>query len=1612
MPAIQQHIIGKCRLEVNVKSQAEGDFLFEVVSHLSKQKLPAIIDKVLREHGKEDLLLRLDKVVLQLGKIQASDFESQFLLKLEQELSFLFKNLNQDSQLDTALKKQQIPTAKTKFDSIVFFLKKGYLPWWESERTATSIDELLQEVLADKQASMVSKESWRMVLSTESVLARVENQLSGDSIKWLNQRLFSDKYQKVCKIVSIFLSIQRAYPFTSTEKLERAIQMGVFRLLISPQIRFHFGSQNFYLALLSYISTAIAIDLKLLISHIKQASKQLSPKPDQALSAILRNDQKSLSSAKKWIDLADLMKDLKKNQPGLKYKSLPIALKQNTISSAIRNQFYEQLRVDTFFQHFFQLPSYFIKQVLMTLVGGKIERLARQLQRSIGTNKKNKVLHIEERALYRFLLEEMLKRKAKLPSFRSALRNFEKKYGEEIHDRNGRYALEDTTATPIPRSSLIECFRFYLEKGYLLLNTDFDDLHSMEQQIADLAEENDEVLRSLLWDILENPIARERLWRQLSPASVYAIVVLLAADEKEKLLSAMAGLTSFVYTVISSQQSIQQVILQRLIQALAEKKEHFLVKEWLPVILVELAKTLQIEIDELKSRFLLAIHTLPSTAKARKLLWPHLGLNRTKPKTGNKKQYATLLSYLKEEGKTEKTDTLKKDEVIRLLQSLIAESEPVVEKELGRLFEKENLRAAWLQNLDTEVLRLLAQLKSGDQWPSICSLLTDLSILHWEEADKKQIEKMGIQLLLELLVTKGFELSLFWLKWQDHFANFRSQSKERIAQIYHQQAKDLTLLEMLESPLKEILEIPPSATIEAAKHDLSTKETSLIYFLQHGRFSSPTTRLSRQEMAQVLNTLIKEKEAFLLDFWVSVSPTTNIAVRLNTYFDTNVQINILSGMYKKEVIKPLLGDLERIYLSFKGQKDVKQLLGLLLSWAFDHLQQALDIPRLLKFLLEQIALDKRITYTILKANLRDLDASDYSKEMLEAISIVSGTLSQEEEEELETWVLSNMAKHKVATSITQEKNEAFDPLWIRTQLDRLELRLLPEQARKDAVWWDDESETTLEILLPFAKYKPEALYQLLIANWAKHHEALSASWPKSIAIRLLKHRLGPLSFFVEGSLAIVGEALPNWIETKKTKLLWAMVFWNIKEKGDFSTTAYMEAYLNEIRHLSRQTIPLFLPALQEVAAKKNATEGINYSRLYELLRDWESPKDKAPKKGLISKDTTNIEGKKVSTPPSYPMRLKDDIAGIAYYLGYGSLPPQYRHWSREYIVQRLLFLFKKHTRLAITLLQEIAGQEKPVKRLLLLLPSKDRPRIISLVYPEVTTDIVFFWEELLFFVKEYKLPLTKEALDWFQYQHLLQYAFRKSKVAFLLLNYAQDLVVFIALKNKPTLQQWREKLKMIQQQEAQRFIYLRQLIPAIQDRLLGNEVINKNKDNLETVDTAGETLEEAVFVSNAGLILLSPFLPRYFETLGMLRNKAFKDVEAATRAVHLLQYLATGQTETAEHLLVFNKILCALPIESPIPIAIEITQEEVDLSASLLNAVLQNWEIMKNSSIENLCGSFLLREGRLLEEKDRWDLHVEHKPFDLVLSSLPWTISMINLPWMQKRIDVEWRTTP
>lgn len=179
----------------------------------------------------------------------------------------------------------------------------------------------------------------------------------------------------------------------------------------------------------------------------------------------------------------------------------------------------------------------------------------------------------------------------------------------------------------------------------------------------------------------------------------------------------------------------------------------------------------------------------------------------------------------------------------------------------------------------------------------------------------------------------------------------------------------------------------------------------------------------------------------------------------------------------------------------------------------------------------------------------------------------------------------------------------------------------------------------------------------------------------------------------------------------------------------------------------------------------------------------------------------------------------------------------------------------------------------------------------------------------------------------------------------------------------------------------------------------------KPRESNEAVLPTGEPL----YVGNAGLVLLWPFLTRYFEMLGLVADGSFVDETARSRAVYLLQFLASGRHDAPEHELLLNKLLCGMPASGS-PEFVDAPDEPAKRNAhSLLHAVTQRWEKLKNTSVQGLRETFLLREGRLLRHEDKTTLTVSHKAYDMLLDSLPWSYSIVKLPWMPAALFVQWR---
>lgn len=172
---------------------------------------------------------------------------------------------------------------------------------------------------------------------------------------------------------------------------------------------------------------------------------------------------------------------------------------------------------------------------------------------------------------------------------------------------------------------------------------------------------------------------------------------------------------------------------------------------------------------------------------------------------------------------------------------------------------------------------------------------------------------------------------------------------------------------------------------------------------------------------------------------------------------------------------------------------------------------------------------------------------------------------------------------------------------------------------------------------------------------------------------------------------------------------------------------------------------------------------------------------------------------------------------------------------------------------------------------------------------------------------------------------------------------------------------------------------------------------------------------EPVYVGNAGLVLAAPYLPHLFRRLGLLHEEdgaeprpGLRDAEAVSRGVHVLQYLVDGRTRTPEHELALNKVLCGVPLATPVDASIELSDEERATCDHLLAAIITNWGAIPGTSVAGLRETFLQREGRLVERDGAWRLTVQRKTLDLLVDRLPWSISVILHPWMPMRLHVTW----
>lgn len=185
-----------------------------------------------------------------------------------------------------------------------------------------------------------------------------------------------------------------------------------------------------------------------------------------------------------------------------------------------------------------------------------------------------------------------------------------------------------------------------------------------------------------------------------------------------------------------------------------------------------------------------------------------------------------------------------------------------------------------------------------------------------------------------------------------------------------------------------------------------------------------------------------------------------------------------------------------------------------------------------------------------------------------------------------------------------------------------------------------------------------------------------------------------------------------------------------------------------------------------------------------------------------------------------------------------------------------------------------------------------------------------------------------------------------------------------------------------------------------------NEII---EPEYSTADFRENRFTDSLFVDYVGIILIHPFLHSLFKKLDLIHDQTFINLISREKAIYVLYYLLTGKLNPKEFELVVPKLICGYPIKAAISTDIMLSVGDRAEADTMLEAVIANWDILKNTSIDGLREGFLIRRGKIDRLDDKIKILVEKGPIDMLLDYLPWSLNIIKLPWLKELIQVDWR---
>ncbi|MEM7039259.1 MAG: contractile injection system tape measure protein, partial [Bacteroidota bacterium] len=368
-----------------------------------------------------------------------------------------------------------------------------------------------------------------------------------------------------------------------------------------------------------------------------------------------------------------------------------------------------------------------------------------------------------------------------------------------------------------------------------------------------------------------------------------------------------------------------------------------------------------------------------------------------------------------------------------------------------------------------------------------------------------------------------------------------------------------------------------------------------------------------------------------------------------------------------------------------------------------------------------------------------------------------------------------------------------------------------------------------------------------------------------------------------------------------------------------------------------------------------------------------------------------------------PEVLEVIVDVIRYYLTHGSLSHKAsQNFTRKRLEELMIIFMKEQPKVYIRVFRALI-QDRKVRMRIANMGEEFAIRNVRVMNLMVADQMEPYVRAILKLIQSGGSPISEAQF----LEHAIEYASKWSRPVFQPMDYVKELFAHMRRGLGKSL---AETVRWMQRRNEENNVPIK---VALKEML---EIMDVQAKRREAAEEAGEIIHEpeeipedvAIYVENAGVMLVWPFLGKVFSRAGLLVNDEWKDEAAQEYAVHLIQYIANKEEGAPEEALFLNKIVVGLPTTFPLERTVVLEEEHKNLAESMLKAVCFQWSVMKNSDPDTLRKTWFLREGVITRGEESWTIRVEKKAFDMLLKKLPWSLSMVHLGWLEETIEVEW----